>query len=262
MSSEDSFTRLFCALVTNKVESRWWRSGSVLNISKLTNIPSSRSAWKKKKRKMWWTRFNESDIQNDWHEYTSPRLHASDNNLDKYRDIEMDAGIDDYFQMVFLAIQTYYKRHFTFMRATPANLPNHFNHCTDSVGIVSASACYAGWQYQVWRWLLWISKVSKFWGRFVLYTLVYTRYPRAHAYATTAENCRSSSWLHREATTESPSEWTSTGFLMSLKLMDALQETQWVMLERLGFCKWPTTRALQTAESYQFKPIRALNYWS
>jgi hypothetical protein len=42
---------------------------------------------------MWWTRFNESDIQNDWHEYTWPRLHASDNNLDKY--IEMDAGIDD-----------------------------------------------------------------------------------------------------------------------------------------------------------------------
>ncbi len=46
---------------------------------------------------MWWTKFNESVIQNDLHEYTWPRLR--DNNLDKY--IEMEAGIDDFFVMVF-----------------------------------------------------------------------------------------------------------------------------------------------------------------
>ena len=124
----------------------------VLDISKLTNIPSSRSAWKKENRKMCRSAIpdvfescdvilfgvKESDIHYGWHDHTWPRLR--DNNLDKY--IEMDDGIDDYFAMVFLAIQTYYKRHFTFMRATPANLPNHFNHCRDSVvGIVSASAC-------------------------------------------------------------------------------------------------------------------------
>ncbi len=91
----------------------------VLDISKLTNIPSSRSAWKKENRKMCRSAIpdvfeccdvilfgvKESDIHYDWHEHTWPGLR--DNNLAKY--IEVDAGMDEYFAMVFLGIQrTFY----------------------------------------------------------------------------------------------------------------------------------------------------------
>ncbi len=54
----------------------------------------------------------ESDICYDLHEHTWPRLR--DNNLDKH--IEMDAGIDDSFVMVFLGIQRTFNFHASHFR--------------------------------------------------------------------------------------------------------------------------------------------------
>ncbi len=68
------------------------------------------------------------------------KKYQPENNLDK--NIEMNAGTDDSFVINGLSWNT--KDIQLSREPLPQFLPNHVNHCTDSVGIVSASACYAG----------------------------------------------------------------------------------------------------------------------